>query len=105
MPYCVYVIELHPDVLAIQRFRRANPGHRDGKPCVYVGSTSLSPEARFAQRKAGVKHNRYARKYGVRLCLGQMKHLQDLETRDQAEREEVALANRLRRRGYAAWQG
>jgi len=50
--YHVYVIELSKDVLDEPRFRKANPGYRAGKPCVYVGMTGLDPDVRFDKHKA-----------------------------------------------------
>jgi predicted GIY-YIG superfamily endonuclease len=105
MPHCVYVIELHRDVLACRKFANAHPDCRDDKPCVYVGSTVHTPEERFQQHLGGYKANRYAHKYGQRLRPKNYRHLQDFETREEAETEERRLAERLRRRGYAVWWG
>jgi hypothetical protein len=63
----VYVVELSPDVLNEPRFMKANPTYRLGKPCVYVGMTGLTPDERFDKHKAGIKSNKYARLYGLRL--------------------------------------
>lgn len=41
--YRVYIIDLTKAVLKSGRFRTANPDYKDGKPCVYVGSTALAP--------------------------------------------------------------
>src|SRR6478736_7566097 len=65
--YSVYVIELDPAVLAEARFIKANPGYRDGKPCVYVGMTGLDPDVRFDKHKAGLQANRYVQRFGLRL--------------------------------------
>ena len=65
--YRVYVIELDPSVLTESRFQIANPRYRRGAPCVYVGSTGLRSEERFARHKSGVWANRYARDCGLRL--------------------------------------
>ncbi len=48
--YNVYVIELSRDVLQHNRFVVANPYMRADKPCVYVGSTCLTPEERYQQQ-------------------------------------------------------
>lgn len=103
--YNVYVIELSRDVLQHARFVEANLHLRAGKPCVYVGSTYLSPEERFQQHLDGHKANGYARRYGIRLRPALYRGLQGFETREQAERAEEALAKRLRSRGYAVWFG
>jgi len=65
--YCVYVVELAPQVLKHARLRRANPGYDALKPCVYVGMTGLSPDVRFDKHKAGLQANRYVQRYGLRL--------------------------------------
>ena len=103
--YSVYVIELDPEVLTCRRFREANPDWHDGKPCVYVGSTALTPEERFEQHLAGHKANRYARMYGVRLLPRLYRRWLHYESRELAERAEEQRALSLRRRGYAVWYG
>src|SRR5689334_7896929 len=65
--YHVYVIELSRDVLYEPRFRKSNPDYQPGKPCVYVGMTGLMPDERFDKHKAGIKANRFAQRYGLRL--------------------------------------
>jgi hypothetical protein len=99
------VIELDPEVLMCRRFREANPEWHDGKPCVYVGSTALTPEERFRQHLAGHKANRYVRQYGVRLRPRLYQSWQHYETRAEAERAEEQRALSLRKRGYAVWYG
>ena len=53
--FSIYVIELNQKVLGIKKFRDKNPDFIDGKPCVYVGYTSLTPEERFAEHKTGMR--------------------------------------------------
>ncbi|HSU75457.1 MAG TPA: hypothetical protein VLI89_00205, partial [Burkholderiales bacterium] len=65
--YCVYVVELAPEVLQHARFRKANPDYDAMKPCVYVGMTGLDPDLRFDKHKAGIQANRYVMLYGLRL--------------------------------------
>jgi predicted GIY-YIG superfamily endonuclease len=101
----VYVIELDRAVLGRRRFARANPGHRPGKPCVYVGSTVLTPEERFEQHRAGIGANRYVRAFGVRLRPRTFRNYGPFETRAEAEEAERRLGERLRRKGYAVWFG
>jgi len=101
----VYVIELDRAVMAIGKFRKANPDARPDRMCVYVGATSLPPEERFRQHKEGKKANRYARKFGVRLVQRLMKNRQGLESWKKAEESERRCAEKLRRRGYAVWWG
>lgn len=64
----VYVIELDKDVLYESKFKKANPDYVTGKPCVYVGMTGHDPDLRFDQHKSGIKANKYAQKYGLRLA-------------------------------------
>jgi len=101
--YNVYVIELDRAVMAIGKFRKANPDARPDRLCVYVGASSLPPEERFRQHKEGKKANRYAKKFGVRLVQRLMKNRQGLESWKKAEDSERRCAEKLRKRGYAVW--
>ena len=100
----VYVVELDPAVLKIRAFRARNPDYEPGKPCLYVGMTGLPPGERFQNHKAGVKANRFVRHYGKGLlpelfeCFNPMPY----EAAQQMEKE---LAEELRAKGYAVWQG
>ena len=105
MPYTLYVIELDREVLTRSRFSKANPDHRPDKPCVYVGSTWLTAETRFAQHKSGVKSNRYVRDSGVKLMPRLYRNHQTYATRAEAEAAEERVALRLRKRGCAVWFG
>jgi hypothetical protein len=99
----LYVIELDREVLAVKRFRDANPGYRAGWPCVYVGQTGLSPEVRFEQHKRGIKANRYARKFGLRLRQPMTGNLLPVPW-TRADAAERRLAEKLHARGCAVWQ-
>lgn len=103
--YFVYVIALNPRVLGRTTFRRKNPGYRTGQPCVYVGSSVRPPDLRFDQHKQGYKSNRYAREYGERLLPEAFEQYNPIPNRKEAEELEVYLADRLRRKGWAVWQG
>ena len=103
MAYSVYVIELRPEVLEKKAFAGKNAERREDKPCVYVGQTARTPEERFAQHLEGRKSNPFVREFGVRLRRKLYANVGPFETRPEAERAEVALAERLRRRGYAVW--
>jgi len=100
----VYVVELDPAVLKVRAFRSRNPDRRRGMPCVYVGMTGLPPGERFQNHKAGVKANRFVRDFGRGLlpelfeCFNPMPYAA-------AQRMEVELAEELRAKGYAVWQG
>lgn len=101
----VYVVELDPIVLEYPRFRAANPDYRRGYPCVYVGSTGLTEEVRFARHKAGIKANRYVRDHGIRLRRCPYTGRAPFDTRMEAEEAERSLALRLRAKGYGVWTG
>jgi hypothetical protein len=99
----LYAILLDDAVLRSAKFRAANPARRSGMPCIYVGSTGLTPAQRFERHRAGVKSNPFVQRHGIRvlddLCC-------PLETNrsDEAEHEERLYAEVLRRQGYAVWQ-
>jgi hypothetical protein len=101
--HSVYVIELDPTVLNVRRFREANPERDITKPCVYVGMTGLTPEARFARHKAGIRANRFARDFGVRL-LPRLYAYANPMPYEAARDMEVELAIALREEGYGVWQ-
>lgn len=99
----VYVIGLDAAVLKNRRFRAANRGYVKGSPCVYVGATGLTPAERFANHKAGHKANWYAQEFGEGLLPELFTHLNPM-THQRALATEIALANELRREGFAVWQ-
>lgn len=94
--YNVYVIEISDE-----RGRRLNPKY----PNIYVGQTALTPEARFAQHRAGYKASRHLWKGGkgrgqwLGLWLKRRLYgrFNPIETRAEAERLEASLADHLRR--------
>lgn len=100
----VYVIELHPRVWNHPRFRKANPDHDILKPCVYVGSTGLTPEDRFENHKHDRKGNTFVKQYGVRLMPELFAVYNPMPYRAALEME-VELACALREAGYGVWQG
>jgi hypothetical protein len=101
--YSVYVIELDPRVLNSRRFLEANPSRDMLKPCVYVGMTGLTPEARFRKHKEGIRANRFVQDYGVRLLPGLYAYANPMPY-DAARDMEVELAISLREAGFAVWQ-
>jgi len=103
--YHVYVIELDPAVRQIRKFRDTNPDMRALTPCVYVGSSTRTPDERFDQHKEGYKANRYARKYGLKLRPDLFEAYNPIPSRADAEELEEYLADRLRKMGYGVWQG
>jgi len=101
-PRNLYVITLAPEVLWIREFRQQNPGYIEGMPCVYVGMTVHDPGDRFEQHMLGYRSSRYPHRYGVELAQDLMDGFDGAGLAD-AERE-TALAEWLRRQGYAVWQ-
>ena len=102
--YCVYVVELSPEVLNSRRFRKANENYDVMKPCVYVGMTGLSPDVRFDKHKAGIQANRFVQKYGLRL-MPELYEVYNPMPYDGARDMEVELAIGLKQKGYGVWQG
>jgi len=76
----------------------------DGKAGYYVGMTGLTPEERFLNHKAGIKAARIVRKYGERLVPRLYAHLNPM-TFEAAQRQEIALAEDLRNRGFIVYGG
>ena len=99
----LYVIRLDEAVLEHSKFRKENPGYEPGKPCAYVGITSLTPEERFEQHKSGEKAGKYVTKYGQYLMRRQYEHRNPVPSAE-AENKERELAESLRRKGFAVWQ-
>ena len=100
----LYVIQLDPLVRKDSRaFRKKNPNYKANKHCLYVGTTVLTPKERFAQHKTGIRSNRYAKKYGLRL-LPELYRDQPILTANNYVKEEKAYAEALRIQGHAAWQ-
>ena len=102
---CVYVIELKRTVLKKKKFLEKNPDMKKGKLCIYVGSTGIDPEERFAQHKRGYKASKYVEKFGIcpRLDLVP-KYKKSFKNSDDAKAAEARHAVRMRKRGYGVWQ-
>ena len=101
--YNIYVIDLDKEVLNIKKFREMNPNYINDYPCVYVVQTAKSPDDRFDQHKAGIKANRYAKKYGLSLRYKLFEKYNPISTRKEAEYKEELLGEHLRKRGFAVW--
>ncbi len=99
----VYVVELSKDVLRVAKFMKCNPGYVDGKPCVYVGMTGLSPDLRFDKHKAGIQANAYVLKYGLRLLPDLFEGFNPMTYKDAVERE-IEIGIDLRSAGFGVWQ-
>jgi len=98
----LYVITLDPEVLWDRDFRQANPGYLEGMPCVYVGMTVHEPGDRFEQHCLGYRSSKYPHHYGVELALDLMDGFDAGGLRE--DQKEAALAQWLRRQGFAVWQ-
>ena len=102
--HSVYVVLLARDVLYERKFVKCNPDYDPEKPCVYVGMTGQSPDVRFDKHKAGLKANKYVKKYGQHLlpelyeCYNPMPYEAALDM-------EIELAIHVREKGYGVWQG
>jgi hypothetical protein len=101
--YNVYVIELSNDVLKDKKFRDRNPNALPNCMCVYVGMTGLDPSERYRKHKLGIKSNKYAEKYGVRLLPNLTRNYNNMTYYD-ALAKEKELAEELRLKNYAVWQ-
>ena len=118
--YEVYVIRLDDEVKKESKFMKANLNYIDGKPCSYVGSTSIGIEERFRHHKTGFYnpdfknkkckptkwHNSYVKKYGQHLQKKQYKKLNPIQSVDDKESkiQEAKLAEKLRKKGWGVWQ-
>jgi hypothetical protein len=98
----LYVITLHPAVLACDEFKRANPGYIDGMPCVYVGMTVHDPGDRYEQHKAGYRSSKFPRRYGIELAQDLIEGFDEDKLPEQDR--EAALADWLRDQGFGVWQ-
>ena len=76
----------------------------DGKAGYYVGMTGLTPEARLANHKSGIKAARVVKKHGERLVPKLYAHLNPMPYA-KAQEMEVLLADSLRKRGYVVFGG
>ena len=103
MPYYVYVIELGKEALKSRKFRERNPGMNPKKACFYVGQSVHEPDIRFKQHKDGYKSNSYVRRYGLWLRPRKYKKYNPIKTREEAERIEQLLTEKLRKTGHGVW--
>ncbi len=101
--YHVYIVQLDSKVLERKKFAERNPRYRQGKPCVYVGMTGLTPEQRFRNHKRDYKANRYVRDFGLHLRPDLYPDGSPFNY-DEAQRMERHVARELRALGYGVWQ-
>ena len=102
--HSVYVILLKPAAQRLRLVRAANPDHGPAKPCVYVGMTGLTPEARFVNHQRGIKSAAVVVRYGVRLMPELYVHLNPMPFAAAVQMEQD-LAEDLRRAGYTVTGG
>jgi len=101
----VYTIELDSSVAREPAFAAKNPRHVPGKPCFYVGMTTLRPEERFAQHISGSKNaSRIAHEFGKKLRMDIVENNKPT-LRTWALEREKRVANKLRSQGFGAWKG
>ena len=103
MPYNVYVIKLDKEVLKSKKFRERNPNLNSRRACFYVGQTSHDPDTRFMQHKKGYKANGFVKRYGIRLVWRKFKKYNPIEKREEAEKIERWLTEKLRKKGHGVW--
>lgn len=109
MPYYVYVIELDKAFAKTEKAIKANPNANIDKPCIYVGSSSKTPEERFYEHVNGIRNprgplfSRVVYKYGVRLCPRLYEKYNPMTTREEAQAKEKELTVKYRKRGCTTW--
>ncbi len=103
MAYNVYVIKLDKEVLKSKKFRERNPHLNPRRPCFYIGQTTHDPVTRFKQHKQGYKANRFAKKYGLRLEPRIFSKFNPIAKREEAEKIEQWIAEKLREKGHGVW--
>jgi len=113
--YNVYVIGLYPSYAKTKKAKKQNPNYIEGKPCVYVGYTSKTPEERYKQHITGYVNKKghkisssTVEKFGYRrngLRPKKYKKINPIHSKEIAMKKEVELAETLRKRGYCVCQG
>lgn len=109
MPYYVYVIELDKEFSKTSRAIKDNPNGKSDKPCIYVGSSSKTPEERFQEHIEGARNNkgplfsRIVRRYGIRLRPRLYQKYNPMISREEAETKEKELTAKYKKRGYTVW--
>jgi hypothetical protein len=107
--YYVYVIELDKEFALTTKAREANPKQDLKKPCIYVGSSSKTPEERFREHIKGARNSRgplFSRvvyRYGKRLLPNEYRKYNPISTREEAQEMEKNLTEEYRKRGYTVW--
>lgn len=109
MSYYVYIIELDRAFANTPKVKKANPNANSGKPCIYVGSSSKTPEERFYEHTSekrnerGPLFSRVVFRYGIRLRPRLYQRYNPMSTREEAETKERELTAKYKKRGYTVW--
>ena len=56
--YYVYVTSLEPEFASTKKAKNNNPDGIPGKPCIYVGYSSKTPEIRLKEHMEGKRNKR-----------------------------------------------
>lgn len=114
--YYVYVIRLKPEFAKTKKAKKHNPNFLPGpnKRCYYVGYTSKSPEVRHHQhitqyinKKGYNLSSSVVYKYGYSkngLRPEQYEKYNPIDSKTEAEKLEMYLADRLRKKGHCVYQ-
>ena len=102
--HSVHVVLLDPTAGKLRAVRAVNPKRDRKKLCVYVGMTGLTPEERFADHKAGIKHACVVKHYGLRLLPELYAHLNPRPFKAAVQMEQD-LADDFRRAGFTVTGG
>lgn len=109
MPYYVYVIELDKAFAKTEKAAKANPNAYIDKPCIYVGSSSKTPEERYYEHANGIRNSkgplfsRVVYKYHVRLRPRLYEKYNPMTSRKEAQVKEKEFTAKYRKRGYTVW--
>ncbi len=100
MPYSVYRVPLSNAVWNEKKFRDDNPNADPSKSGTsYIGTTGKPIKERFANHKAGIKHNKYVKEYGKTVEL-----VSEHPTWAEAHKKEIEVALDLKRQGIGIFQ-
>lgn len=103
MPFSVYVIRLSKEATKQPQFVKANPEYDRRKPCVYVGSTALTPAQRYCNHVTKKTGSKWVKEFHDGLHQTLTDRQPKYATRREAEFAEFVLAMRLRNKGYGIW--
>jgi hypothetical protein len=99
----LYAIRLDPSAVIDETIKDVNPNRGDYIDTIYVGSTGLTTDQRFANHLAMNFGSPVVRDYGIELIRDLCIRLNTTNSRV-AEIAEAEYADELRRRGYWVYQ-